>query len=79
VDGAHRKDVVIQDTRKAISVLRPGGMILWHDYCPPIVNEYPNGREVQAAVEEMKEWLERELEMFFWIRPSWILFGLKKD
>jgi hypothetical protein len=54
-------------------------MILWHDYCPPIVNEYPNGREVQAAVEEMKEWLERELEMFFWIRPSWILFGLKKD
>ena len=32
VDGSHAYDYVISDSRRALSMLRPGGMIVWHDY-----------------------------------------------
>ena len=34
IDGGHQPDVVINDTRKSLQVLRPGGLIMWHDFCP---------------------------------------------
>jgi predicted O-methyltransferase YrrM len=42
VDGAHSYDYVRSDTTKALAMLRPGGVILWHDYCAwyPGVFEY---------------------------------------
>lgn len=42
VDGAHSFDYVRSDTTKALAMLRPGGVILWHDYCAwyPGVFEY---------------------------------------
>jgi predicted O-methyltransferase YrrM len=33
VDAAHSYDYVRSDTTKALAMLRPGGVILWHDYC----------------------------------------------
>jgi predicted O-methyltransferase YrrM len=33
VDGAHTYEYVCNDTRKALAMLRAGGIILWHDYC----------------------------------------------
>lgn len=33
VDGAHSYDYVRSDTTKALAMVRPGGAILWHDYC----------------------------------------------
>lgn len=33
VDGAHSYDYVRSDTTKALAMVRPGGTILWHDYC----------------------------------------------
>ncbi len=33
VDGAHSIDYVRSDTTKALAMLKPGGVILWHDYC----------------------------------------------
>jgi predicted O-methyltransferase YrrM len=33
VDGAHSYDYVRSDTSKALEMVRPGGVILWHDYC----------------------------------------------
>lgn len=33
VDGAHSYNYVRNDTTKALAMLRPGGVILWHDYC----------------------------------------------
>lgn len=33
VDGAHSYDYVRNDTSKALAMVRPGGVILWHDYC----------------------------------------------
>ena len=30
----HATDVVISDTNKSLRLLRPGGLLLWHDFCP---------------------------------------------
>ena len=32
IDGGHTYEVVESDTRKALDMVRPGGLILWHDY-----------------------------------------------
>lgn len=42
VDGAHSFEYVRNDTTKALAMLRPGGAILWHDYCAwyPGVSDY---------------------------------------
>jgi SAM-dependent methyltransferase len=32
VDGAHHYDAVLSDTRNALEMVRPGGVILWHDW-----------------------------------------------
>ena len=32
VDGSHAYSYVQNDTRKALRMVRPGGMVLWHDY-----------------------------------------------
>jgi predicted O-methyltransferase YrrM len=32
VDGAHDFETVISDTRNALKMLRPGGVVLWHDF-----------------------------------------------
>ena len=34
VDGAHSYDYVKNDTEKGLEMLRPGGVIAWHD-CNP--------------------------------------------
>jgi predicted O-methyltransferase YrrM len=34
VDGDHSYEVVENDTMKAFELLRPGGVIVWHDYAP---------------------------------------------
>jgi predicted O-methyltransferase YrrM len=32
IDGSHAYEYVLNDTRKALDIIRPGGTILWHDY-----------------------------------------------
>jgi hypothetical protein len=32
VDGSHSYEYVVADTRSAMDLARPGGVILWHDY-----------------------------------------------
>jgi glycosyltransferase involved in cell wall biosynthesis/predicted O-methyltransferase YrrM len=34
VDGDHSHDLVRNDTHKAFELLKPGGIIMWHDYSP---------------------------------------------
>jgi len=80
IDGGHTPDVVENDTEKALRVLRPGGLCVWHDFCPDpdalSRNLAPLG-VVQAIVENIDRW--RPLfDRFFWIRKSWILVGERK-
>ena len=32
IDGSHAYSYVVSDTQKALSMLAPGGILLWHDY-----------------------------------------------
>ncbi|HYW30212.1 MAG TPA: class I SAM-dependent methyltransferase [Gemmatimonas sp.] len=32
VDGSHARSYVESDSRKAMRIVRPGGLVLWHDY-----------------------------------------------
>ena len=47
IDGDHSTDGVAHDTMLAESAVRPGGLILWHDYAPPLfkndVNDFIDG------------------------------------
>jgi predicted O-methyltransferase YrrM len=35
VDASHAYSYVVSDSRKAIELARPGGLVLWHDYASP--------------------------------------------
>lgn len=80
IDGGHTPDLVANDTDKGLSVLRPGGLCVWHDFCPDPAalshNLAPLG-VVQAVVENFTRW--RPLfDRLYWIRRSWILVGERK-
>ncbi|HSG98734.1 MAG TPA: class I SAM-dependent methyltransferase, partial [candidate division Zixibacteria bacterium] len=32
IDGAHHYDAVVNDTNNALKMIRPGGVIVWHDF-----------------------------------------------
>jgi len=80
IDGGHQPDVVINDTRKALQVLRPGGLIMWHDFCPVenIRSQFESVKGVTAGLEQIMTELQEHLERICWINPSWILVGIKK-
>ena len=55
VDGAHSYSYVVSDTAKALRMLRPGGVVLWHDYYPGHVDAQiwgPN-MHLEGLVERM--------------------------
>jgi predicted O-methyltransferase YrrM len=35
VDGSHAYSYVVADSEKALQLVRPGGIVLWHDYAGP--------------------------------------------
>jgi predicted O-methyltransferase YrrM len=35
VDGSHAYSYVVNDSEKALALLAPGGLVLWHDYAGP--------------------------------------------
>jgi predicted O-methyltransferase YrrM len=80
IDGGHQPEVVINDTRKALEVLRPGGLIMWHDFCPydEIRSQCESVKGVTAGIELILPELQSQLKRLFWINPSWILVGIKK-
>jgi predicted O-methyltransferase YrrM len=50
VDGSHAYSYVVSDSRKALRMVRPGGLVLWHDYRGP--GEIP---DVYRALNELAE------------------------
>ena len=80
IDGGHASEVVVNDTRKSLQVLRRGGVIMWHDFCPlpEIRSQFDTVKGVTAGVEAMLPELQAQLKKLCWINPSWILFGIKK-
>ncbi len=78
IDGGHFPEIVASDSRKALSLLRPGGLVLWHDFCPPMRDRSPVVQGVMQGVESIRDLLADQLERWFWIKPSHILVGRKK-
>ena len=35
MDGSHAHSYVVADSAKALELVRPGGVVLWHDYAGP--------------------------------------------
>ncbi|MEX2287791.1 MAG: class I SAM-dependent methyltransferase [Planctomycetaceae bacterium] len=79
IDGGHQPEVVLSDTRKALRVLRPGGLILWHDFCldRAVRTEFPWVEQLVTAIEGNLSWLRPQLKDLFWVDPSWMLIGVK--
>lgn len=48
VDGAHHYDAVVSDTKNALKLVRPGGVILWHDW-----GNYGDYNDVVRAVRDV--------------------------
>jgi hypothetical protein len=78
IDGGHSEEVVMSDTRKALALVRQGGVILWHDFCPD-----PSVFPVMPAVVGVVGGLSRhwpeiagQLRHAFWVRPSFLLVGI---
>jgi len=79
IDGGHTADVVTSDTNKALPLLRSGGIMIWHDFCPDPEtirrNEAPRG-VISAIINNFSE-LNQNFSKIFWIQPSWMLVGIK--
>lgn len=80
IDGGHSQETVTSDTQKALPLLRPGGLIMWHDYCPDeeVKRTCSSTVGVIAAIDQMRPRLAKELSDLFWVQPSWILVGVKR-
>jgi hypothetical protein len=80
IDGGHQEDVVSSDTNKALQLVRHGGLVMWHDFCPQeeVQKSCSSPQGVKAAIEAMNSELSNQLKDIFWINPSWILLGVKK-
>jgi predicted O-methyltransferase YrrM len=80
IDGGHLKDIVLNDTQKAMKLVKPGGMIMWHDFCmnQEIYQNFKASQGVMDCVFENWDYISSNLRDLFWIEPSFILTGIRK-
>ena len=80
IDGGHAADVVVSDTRKALSVTRPGAVVMWHDFCPDPAVFGVFASVVGVITGLMEHWDEfaPELQDVFWVQPSFLLIGVRR-
>ena len=55
VDGDHKRNGIVSDTRLALSLVRPGGLIIWHDVMP-----YGSPSEVAKGMQSKHEYYVSE-------------------
>ncbi|MGH7084927.1 MAG: class I SAM-dependent methyltransferase, partial [Acetobacteraceae bacterium] len=79
IDGGHATDVVTSDTNKALPLLRSGGLMMWHDFCPDsaVIEGSAAVRGVVTAISNNFASWKPELSDLFWVRPSHLLIGVK--
>lgn len=79
IAGGHTPELVINDTRKSLPLLASGGLMIWHDFCPDaevLANLEASKGVVTAVADCFQEW-RPQLADIFWIRPSFLLIGVK--
>ncbi|MBI1311332.1 hypothetical protein GC176_08495 [bacterium] len=69
VDGSHAYSYVLSDTEKALRMLKPGGLLLWHDYRGPF-----KAGDVFRALNELSDRLPlqriRETSLVMYRKPE---------
>ena len=80
IDGGHAADIVENDTRLALRLVRTGGLIVWHDFCPleEVTRACTSTRDVVGFVEAHVSELREHCEKLFWVEPSWLLVGVPR-
>jgi hypothetical protein len=80
INGSALADLVLTDTRTALSLVRSGGLIVWRDFCPdPALFDVfdSTGVVVPALIGNWKEF-KASLADAFWIRPSLVLAAFRR-
>lgn len=77
IDGGHAADIVENDTALAMRLVRPGGLVMWHDFCPDpeVLSACESPRDVVGYITSHLAELDMHFDELFWIKPSWLLFG----
>ncbi len=77
IDGGHQEDVVVNDTAKALQLVHPGGIIIWHDFCDSedVLGSCGSTQGVIRAIDSSRPLLQKKLDDLFWVEPSWVLIG----
>ena len=78
VDGGHATEIVASDTRKAFPLLRSGGIIMWHDFCPTEYHKFEACKGVMDGISQEWDLITSQTVQLFWVYPSMILVGIKK-
>lgn len=71
IDGCHDAAFVVNDTKKSLECMKPGGFILWHDFHPDLTRKYDWIHEVCLGVEKLlaKKIIKGRI---FHVKDSWI-------
>ncbi len=81
IDGGHTEDCVASDSDVALQLTRVGGLVIWHDFCPDpeVLRDQKAAQGVAAAI--LTNWarLRPHLSDVFWVRPSWLLIGVRNE
>jgi len=79
IDGGHSIAIVDNDTSLAVRLVRPGGLVMWHDFCPDpdVLAACDSTRDVTEYVTTHHVGLSRSFDKLFWVSPSWLLIGVR--
>jgi predicted O-methyltransferase YrrM len=81
IDGGHSYDLVSNDTKRALELVRPGGLIMWHDYCPfdDVTTACESTRHVVDFIAVERQALVPFFDKLFWVDPSWLLVAVRSS
>jgi hypothetical protein len=79
IDGGHAKDIIESDSARALRLVRRGGLVIWHDFCPDdeVNRRCSSTTGMTTFVAEQRQQLARDFGSLFWVEPSWLLVGIR--
>jgi hypothetical protein len=80
IDGNQSREIAINDTQKSMRLLRDGGLMMWKGFRPRFYSQFKDtSKAMQNAVTSIVwEIIHQSMSTVFWLKPSWILVGIKK-
>jgi predicted O-methyltransferase YrrM len=81
IDGGHTSNIVASDTNMSLRLLRPGGLLLWHDFCPvdlPMSHKAATRGVINALHAHWHDW-SPHFDALFWVRDTYLLIGRKRE